>query len=277
MFYVYKITNVINDKVYIGKSYHPQERFQEHIRDAKSGADRVLPRAIRKYGEDSFVLEVIAEYGNESDQDLAESEYIRHYDCCVLDGADRGYNMTRGGDGFSSEETSFYLNKRTAEGKNPFSRGGSYYDQVRQRQTDLIESNQHIFQQEEHRKKISDLQLRRIAEGNHLFAGDDCGERSSALQRRLLEEGRHHFLDPVFKAHQSVVTKQQLDNGTHNFNKESTCPHCGKVGKGPMMRRWHFDNCGVKFVHYNDGVKNFRIPDTQLPDPLWVRGMVPKR
>ena len=28
--------------------------------------------------------------------------------------------------------------------------------------------------------------------------------------------------------------------------KERICPHCGKIGKGPNMTRYHFDNCKVK-------------------------------
>ena len=24
---------------------------------------------------------------------------------------------------------------------------------------------------------------------------------------------------------------------------EHTCPHCNKIGKGPNMKRYHFDNC----------------------------------
>jgi hypothetical protein len=27
---------------------------------------------------------------------------------------------------------------------------------------------------------------------------------------------------------------------------ESTCPHCGKTGKGNIMKRWHFDNCAAR-------------------------------
>jgi len=41
------------------------------------------------------------------------------------------------------------------------------------------------------------------------------------------------------------LARQRLVNGTHNFITEYVCPHCGKVGKGPMMKRWHFDNCNL--------------------------------
>lgn len=40
-----------------------------------------------------------------------------------------------------------------------------------------------------------------------------------------------------------AISRERVKNGTHNFLVESICPACGKKGKGPMMKRWHFDNC----------------------------------
>lgn len=39
------------------------------------------------------------------------------------------------------------------------------------------------------------------------------------------------------------IASNRIKKGTHNFIQEYQCPHCGKKGKGPMMKRWHFDNC----------------------------------
>jgi hypothetical protein len=39
------------------------------------------------------------------------------------------------------------------------------------------------------------------------------------------------------------ISKDRIDQGTHNFLTSYVCPHCNKSGKGPMMKRWHFDNC----------------------------------
>ena len=276
-FYIYKITNVINDKVYIGKTYQPAERFQQHIEAANSGSDRLLPRAIRKYGSDAFSFEVIAEYDNEAEQTLAEAEFIKQHDCCILDGVDRGYNMTRGGDGFSSEETSYYLNQRTAAGGNPFSKGGSYYEAAKDNQRKLVESGQHIFQSTEHRDKISAMQRRRIEAGDHPFAEAEHGARSSALQKKRIADGTFHMLQPEYREGQRQKALDDIAAGKHNFIEVKTCPVCGKTGKGPMMHKWHFDNCGKKFVYYTDGTQSFRIPEDATPDPAWTRGMAPKK
>ena len=276
-FYIYKITNLINDKTYIGKTYQPEERFSQHIEASNSGSDRVLPRAIRKYGSDAFEFKIIAEYLTGEEQTLAESAFISQYDCCILDGAEKGYNMTRGGDGFTSEETSYYLNRRTEAGGNPFSKGGSHYEAIKEQQRQLIESGQHIFQSEEHKSKISAMQRRRIAAGDHPFVGAEHSARSSALQQKRIADGTFHMHQPEYREIQRQKALNDVASGNHNFVEVKICPVCGKSGKGPMMRKWHFDNCGRKFVYYTDGVKSFRIPEDVTPDPTWVRGMAPKR
>ena len=59
--YIYKITNLINQKIYIGQSIHPvEERLARHFQDAISERiDTHLARAIRKYGTENFIIEVI--------------------------------------------------------------------------------------------------------------------------------------------------------------------------------------------------------------------------
>lgn len=55
--YIYKITNKINGKVYIGKTTKTvQERWKEHLRESRTerSENRPLYRAIRKYGVDGI-------------------------------------------------------------------------------------------------------------------------------------------------------------------------------------------------------------------------------
>lgn len=41
----------------------------------------------------------------------------------------------------------------------------------------------------------------------------------------------------------SLIANKRIALGTHNFLTEYICPFCNKKGKGPMMKRWHFNNC----------------------------------
>lgn len=60
--YIYKITNTINNKIYIGQTNDIKRRFREHknLMYGKVG-NKHLYSAIKKYGLDSFIFEIIEE------------------------------------------------------------------------------------------------------------------------------------------------------------------------------------------------------------------------
>lgn len=99
-FYLYKITNHVNNKVYIGQTINPKARWSRHRSDARSEEkikrDRHLCCAIRKYGIDNFVFEVIAQTNSLENIDAAEIACIKQYNS-----SDRnfGYNIALGGNG----------------------------------------------------------------------------------------------------------------------------------------------------------------------------------
>lgn len=102
MAYIYKITNLINNKIYIGQTVDSVEyRLQEHIWDAyrwernpnKKFNSRLYP-AIIKYGEHNFKIEVIHAVANPEDLNSLEQYYINQ-----LQARDPkiGYNIAEGG------------------------------------------------------------------------------------------------------------------------------------------------------------------------------------
>ena len=50
---IYKITNLVNEKVYIGQAQDIEKRWREHKCSSKSN-NQILYRAIRKYGLENF-------------------------------------------------------------------------------------------------------------------------------------------------------------------------------------------------------------------------------
>lgn len=89
---IYKITNQINNKAYIGQSIHIEERWKEHERDSNT-IDTLLYRAMRKYGFDNFSFEVLEECP-EAKLNEREIYWIKFFDTF-----ENGYNLTMGGDG----------------------------------------------------------------------------------------------------------------------------------------------------------------------------------
>lgn len=97
MFYIYKIINKINNKVYIGKTGRNIDvRWREHCSKASQGINTYLYNAIRKYGEDNFIIEEIDKTENSNEINLLEQKWITFYDSS---NKNKGYNLTKGGDG----------------------------------------------------------------------------------------------------------------------------------------------------------------------------------
>lgn len=94
---IYKYTNLINGKVYIGQTSTSLEvRHKKHLQSAKSEADNgYFHRAIKKYGIENFSLEIIEEDIPIDKLDEREKHWIAQYDSFYVSG--KGYNLTAGG------------------------------------------------------------------------------------------------------------------------------------------------------------------------------------
>lgn len=100
MGYIYKIVNLVNNKVYVGQTTRTlEERYREHINHAKShDRDNSLYKAMNKYGYENFKISTLEEA---SDNKLNEKEI--YYIALYRSNQRRfGYNMTEGGNGISS-------------------------------------------------------------------------------------------------------------------------------------------------------------------------------
>ena len=96
MGYIYCITNLINNKQYVGKTtYSVERRWKQHCSDYKKlkCANRPLYKAMNKYGIDNFKIEILeqCERGFISEREQYWIKYLKTYHL--------GYNATLGGDG----------------------------------------------------------------------------------------------------------------------------------------------------------------------------------
>jgi len=113
MYYVYKITNKINDSIYIGKTSNPKIRWYHHKWIAKNPDTKKYPIhfAILKYGENNFSFEIL--YKSETEDDIfnKEKELIQIYRSNQY----KLYNITDGGEGtygyIPSEKTKEKISK----------------------------------------------------------------------------------------------------------------------------------------------------------------------
>ncbi len=103
--YIYKITNKINGKVYIGQTINnPLKRWEKHLSDAREKRPYPLYYAMNKYGIENFSFEVIEECSFE-ELDDREIFFISQYNSYINSPNSNGYNATLGG----KSNTSFYF------------------------------------------------------------------------------------------------------------------------------------------------------------------------
>lgn len=93
MGYIYKITNKVNNKIYIGQTITSiKTRMSKHYSHANTGNNLTgIDAAIKKYGIENFEVEQIIECPNE-DLNIQEQYYIDKYNSF-----NDGYNLTIGG------------------------------------------------------------------------------------------------------------------------------------------------------------------------------------
>jgi len=89
MFYLYKITNIINNRVYIGV------HKTDNVDDGYMGSGKLIKLAIQKHGLENFKKEILEVHNNEKDAYLAESKVVTEN--FIL--KENAYNLRPGGRG----------------------------------------------------------------------------------------------------------------------------------------------------------------------------------
>lgn len=90
--YIYKTTNLVNGKIYIGQKMSEPSKSTYYI-----GSGVKLVNAIKKYGKSNFVKEILCECQTQVELNAMEKHYIK-----LFNSQDNsiGYNILEGGEGF---------------------------------------------------------------------------------------------------------------------------------------------------------------------------------
>ena len=112
-FTVYKITNKINGKIYIGKHQ------TNDINDSYMGSGKLIRRAQKKYGIENFSKEILFDFDSEELMNAKEAELVTEEFCLRED----NYNLCSGGHGGFS-----YINRTRdhSQHNNKLARNRSY-------------------------------------------------------------------------------------------------------------------------------------------------------
>lgn len=114
---IYRIRNVVNEKMYIGQSINVEKRLQTHLKELQSGehANYILQKDFDNYKEENFVFEKIHTCEEEFLNPM-EKYFIEKYNTTY-----NGYNIKNGNSAVKSKYKNKSLKEKLLEKFNSFS------------------------------------------------------------------------------------------------------------------------------------------------------------
>lgn len=144
--YVYQITNVINNKIYVGVKTN-----STHIDDGYFGSGKILKRAINKYGINSFYKEILwhgsKEFCFDKEREIVNEEFVTRNDT---------YNIALGGQGGDLGEL---VNRQKSETLKGHKHSQETKDKIRDKAIDRQSSRKGVVLSDEIKKKISETRI----------------------------------------------------------------------------------------------------------------------
>jgi group I intron endonuclease len=179
MHFIYKITNAINGKCYIGQTRQPQKRWYQHKHDA-ANPRMPIHHAIRKYGNEAFEFKVIDFAFNQWEANCLESGYIERYDSR---NNLKGYNIEKGGyGGTMSPETREKISNSLLG--NTRTLGRKCTEEQKRVISQNLRGNQYTLGRLATDERKAHLSKIRSGEGNAMF-----GKKHSEETKRKMSEG----------------------------------------------------------------------------------------
>ena len=163
MYYtVYKITNMINGKIYIGK------HKTKNLYDGYMGSGKRLKDSIKSHGIENFSKEILFNFDNEEEMNSKESELVTE-DFCLREDT---YNMCPGGNGGfgyinNNDIVKFRGKYHTEESKSKMghfgNNHGSYVSELKRKEIGRLGgiANKGKPKSDEHKQKIRESILRK--------------------------------------------------------------------------------------------------------------------
>lgn len=149
---IYKITNIVNRKPYIGQTkFSVESRWKSHKKDARRGVNSHFYKALRKYGPENFKIEILASAPNKEQLDYLEQLFI-----VLFDSIENGYNSTFGGDGVPG------MSQETRDRMSRLKKGVKHTPEALQKIKDFQKTRRGTHLSEETKTKIGDANRGRL-------------------------------------------------------------------------------------------------------------------
>lgn len=233
MIFLYETRNLKTGKIYVG--VHNGDPNDSYL-----GSGVLLTRAIKKYGKQEFSRIILEVFDNEEDAYLRERQIVNEQ----FIARDDTYNVMLGGvggwkhvdlRGDKNPMRRAEVAKKVAEGVSR-----SYTPERRKQNADrmrLLVTSLEIPPRLG--KKLTDQQKLKISVKNRgkepYNKGKTLGPESAEIREKKRAAARRRI--------EAGFDMGSLGRGKTYNMKQKVCPHCGKIGSGGNMTRFHYDNC----------------------------------
>jgi hypothetical protein len=241
---IYKTTNLINNKFYVGKDQHNNPKYL--------GSGKLLRIAIQKYGKINFEKTILQECKNNDELNKAEIYWINK-----LKSTDKniGYNIAKGGMGGKTLPEPWNKGKKlpslTKKQKDTLSKKlKQYYKLNKHPTTGMSPWNKN--------KKLPSLSNEQKQKMSKSLKGHFVSEYTKQRVSETMK-GKPKSLEQKQKIREKLLGKKLPETTRKNMSNARKgdsscagpiikCPYCNKIGTNNAMRRWHFENCNKKEI-----------------------------
>ena len=245
---IYKITNKVNNKVYIGQSYDIEKRWKGHLYDLEHRVHHSehLQKSYNKYGIESFVFEILEEVNDSNCLTTKEQYWIDYYNSMDKN---FGYNMKGAGPkGKLSQESKNKLSRKIKEyykcNDNPMlgkkhsiesklkiskhRKGIPVTDEQKEKLSKALKNRKFS---KEHKEKLS---LSKKGEKNPMYGKEGYWKNKNISEETKLKISNSHkgkLMDEKTKIALELSRKKRIESGEY-FNEE-TRKRLSEINKRP--------------------------------------------
>ena len=195
---IYCVTCLLNGKMYFGQTVHSvKRRMVGHIYSAQRGSDHKFHRAIRKYGEENFLVEEVLTVSAPTKKELkAKLDFIEMRLIRKFDSKRNGYNSTWGGEGALGAERS----EGTKQKISRLHKGKKLSEEHRRKLSISLRGNKNSLGNVpslETRNKLREIGLHRkhSEETKRKISLSRIGEKNPFYGKKMSSESKRKMLD----------------------------------------------------------------------------------
>ena len=236
---IYKITNIINSKEYIGA------HSTDNINDGYMGSGTLIRAALLKYGRKNFNKEILHVFDNEKQMYDKEAELVTEEYCLK----ENTYNIKPGGKGGTAYEQTLEHRrknslankgkKRTEETKIAISRALKKYKRTPEHQANLNKAVSIAMKRKDVRSKLAGER----SEKDKLSISNGVKKYYNSLSEEERELHRKRIIEGKKNSPMSLESRQKLSKALKGLQVGSKNPMYGKIS--PTSKTISVD--GIKY------------------------------